>query len=121
MVLLKKKNHEGEYKEIKVKILRSAPSSGEDSYWRIYVLPLQTDETVSVLSLLRSIFENLDHSLAFTGPCEKGLCGMCTVVVNGETRLACNTFVNRDITIEPVKGKKILRDLIVDRTRRVNK
>ena len=113
---MQKKNEDsGKCIEIQVKILRFDQTSGEDRYWQIYKVPIQSMVNVSVLSLLQSIFDNLDPSLAFIGPCEKGLCGMCTVVVNGETRLTCNTFVNSDLTIEPLKGFKVFRDLVVDR------
>ncbi len=117
MVMQKRQDHLTNCEDIQVKILRYDPNSDEDRHWQMYKIPLQTGESVSILSLLQSIFENLDPSLAFTGPCEKGLCGMCTVVVNGKTRLACNTYVNSDVTIEPLNGFKIIRDLAVDRDR----
>jgi succinate dehydrogenase/fumarate reductase iron-sulfur protein len=113
----KKKGHLEECTEMQVKILRHDPTSGIDPYWQIYKIPLQTGVSVSVLLILQSIFENQDHSLAFIGPCEKGLCGMCTVVVNGKTQLACNTYLSCDVTIEPLKGFNIIRDLVVDRNR----
>lgn len=114
----KKKEQIKEYTEIQVKILRNDPTSSMESYWQVYIVPLQNGVSVSVLSILQSIFENQDHSLAFTGPCEKGLCGICTLVVNGKTQLACTTFLNSDVTIEPLKGFNVIRDLIVDRNRK---
>ena len=115
MSLRKRKDQSEGYEEMQVKILRSNATRGEGSFWQTYKVPVPNWESVSVLSLLRSIFENQDPSLAFIGPCEKGLCGICTVVVNGEPRLSCKTFVTNDITIEPMKGFKIIRDLVVDR------
>ena len=119
MSLRKRKDQSEGYEEMQVKILRSNPTTGEDPYWQTYKVPMQTGESVSVLSLLQSIFENQDPSLAFIGPCEKGLCGICTVVVDGDPCLSCKTFVNSDITIEPLKGFKIIRDLVVDRKTRI--
>ena len=101
--------------EIQVKIRRSNPAIEGDQYWQTYMVPVKAGESSSVLTLLQSIFENLDPSLAFTGPCEKGLCGICTVVVDGKPRLSCKTFVSNGVTIEPLKGFKIIRDLVVDR------
>lgn len=114
---LKKKEPSEGFTEIAIRILRYDPNRYDDIYWQTYKAPLQIRERISILSLLQSIFENQDSSLAFIGPCEKGLCGMCTVIVNGEARLACNTYVNDDVSIEPLRGFEIIRDLIVDRNK----
>jgi len=113
----KTENYESKEKEIEVKILRFNPMRDEGSRWQMYKVPIETKEKVSVLSLLQYIYENLDPSLTFLGPCEKGLCGMCSVVVNGKVGLACKALVNSDVTIEPLKGKKIISDLVVDRSK----
>jgi len=116
MVMKMGKDQSEGIEERQVKILRSNPASGKAHHWQTFVVPVPTGESVSVLSLLQLIFETQDPSLAFTGPCEKGLCGICTVVVNGEPRLSCKTFVSSDVTLEPLKGFKIIRDLVVERT-----
>jgi succinate dehydrogenase/fumarate reductase iron-sulfur protein len=112
--LLKNENNKRKYVEIKVKILRSDPFNENNTYWQSHKVTIQKDSRVPVLTLLRYIYENLDPSLSFSGPCEKGLCGSCALVVNGRTRLACNAFVAEDVTIQPIKGFKIIRDLIVE-------
>jgi succinate dehydrogenase/fumarate reductase iron-sulfur protein len=117
----KKKEQIKKDTEIQVKILRYDPTSSTESYWQEYKILLQNGESISILSILQSIFENQDHSLAFTGPCEKGLCGMCTLVVNGKTQLACTTFLSSNVTIEPIKGFNVIRDLVVDRNRKALK
>jgi succinate dehydrogenase/fumarate reductase iron-sulfur protein len=108
-----------ENRKIKVKVSRFDPKKDNEPYLQSYQVPVPIEWKMSVLSILQYIFENLDPSLGFTGSCEKGLCGVCTVIVNGKTRLACNTFVNSDVTIEPIKGMKIIKDLVVDRYKNV--
>ena len=71
MSLKKRKDQSEGYEEMKVKILKSNPTTGEDPYWQTYKVPVPTSESVPVFSLLQSIFEDQDPSLAFIGPCEK--------------------------------------------------
>ena len=53
------------------------------------------------LSLLHFLRERLDLTGTKNG-CEKGICGACTVVVNGTSRRACK------LTMSSVLGKEIL-------------
>ena len=114
----KKETSKIEEIEIQVKVSRYDPVKDQEPYWQIYQVPIPIDGSFSILFILGYIFENIDPSLAFVGPCESGLCGMCNVTVNGKTRLACNTFVNSDVTIESIKGMKRIKDLVVDHAKK---
>jgi succinate dehydrogenase/fumarate reductase-like Fe-S protein len=70
----------------------------------------------SLLMALRMVRDHIDPSLAFRDyHCAKGLCGSCRVSVNGKTQKACETMLVSGETyrIEPLKGKQIIKDLVV--------
>ena len=59
-----------------------------------------TDD-MSVLQALQYIKDNLDGTLSFRWSCRMAICGSCGMMINGEPRLACNTFL-RDLPPGPV-------------------
>jgi len=102
-----------ETKKVKVKILRSKPWTKEEPKHQVFEVPLEGK--TSVLNVLTYISENLDPTLAFYNSCRIGKCMGCQVVVNGKAKMACTTPVNDDITVEPLRNHKVIKDLVVDR------
>ena len=78
-------------------------------------------EGKTVLEILQKIKEEIDPTLSFRAMCRAGICGTCAVKVNGEHKLACNTRVDNDITVEPVDIAKPIKDLVVDHEFYINK
>jgi succinate dehydrogenase / fumarate reductase iron-sulfur subunit len=70
-----------------------------------------------VLDLLIRVKGEQSGSLAYRRSCAHGICGSDAMVINGKNRLACKTLV-RDlgstISVEPLKGLPVKKDLIVD-------
>ena len=69
-----------------------------------------------VLDVLAAV-ERLDPSLGYRYSCRSGFCGTCTVVIDGRPGLACQTTLEptaRRITIAPLGGFPVVRDLVVD-------
>lgn len=93
-------------------MFRFDPHANKEPRYQTYEVPLV--EGMSVLDVLDYIYENLDSSLAYYdhAACRYGVCGRCTLVVNGRACVACQTPVTGDITIEPVPKSKIVRDLV---------
>ncbi|MGI6552612.1 MAG: 2Fe-2S iron-sulfur cluster-binding protein [Bacillota bacterium] len=106
-----------EAKTVNIKVKRYDPSKDKEPYYQTYEVPIEKGATV--LSALRYIYENLDHSLVFYYSCRIGKCVGCHVSVDGKTRLACNTIVDKDVTLEPQAGYKVVRDLVVDKSEKV--
>lgn len=58
---------------------------------------------------------------AFEAGCFRGVCGACTMIINGRVRLACRTSVDevspkgKPIQLEALTKFPLVRDLIVDR------
>lgn len=82
--------------------------------YETYETPIEP--MTSVLNVLEYIYENLDSTLAYHRHtvCRRGICGRCTVNVNGKPCLACQTIVNDDIIIEPIPKRKVVRDIFVE-------
>jgi fumarate reductase iron-sulfur subunit len=75
-------------------------------------------EKMTVLDALVYIQRHLDRSLAFRYACRLGMCGTCTVMVNGVPRWACRTSVERlggeTIRIAPLRFLPVIKDVLVD-------
>jgi len=103
---------------VTLRIARFDPEShGDEPYWQEFqVLAHGTDR---VLDALHKIKWDQDGSLTFRRSCAHGVCGSDAMRINGRNRLACKTLlkdVNPDkpITVEPIKGLPVLKDLVVD-------
>jgi len=101
-------------KKIKVKVFRFDPRVDKEPRYQIYEVPLI--DGMTVLDVLDYIYENIDPSLAYYShaACRHGVCGGCTLLVNGKTCLACQTPVTGDIVVEPAVKFKVIRDLIYE-------
>lgn len=102
---------------IKVTIKRFDPAKSSEPYLQTYETGIEKGATV--LSILRDLYEQQDHSLAFYYSCRIGKCAGCQVTVNGKVRLACTEVVTGDIVLEPQIGYKVVKDLYVDKNRRI--
>jgi len=79
---------------------------------------LEDTKGMTILDALVRIKENMDTSLTFRRSCRSAICGSCAITANGRNLLACNNQADdvskKRITLEPLPGFPILRDLVVD-------
>lgn len=68
-----------------------------------------------VLDVLLQAEFNAMPDLAYRYGCRNGLCGVCTVNVNGKPKLACRTKVRNGDKISAMSGLPVVRDLVVKR------
>ncbi|WP_419770879.1 MAG: succinate dehydrogenase/fumarate reductase iron-sulfur subunit [Candidatus Marinarcus sp.] len=66
------------------------------------------------LEALHEVKTKKDNTLTYRCGCGSGVCGSCSIRVNGVERLACKTHLNEGDVIEPIKYTKRIRDLVVD-------
>jgi succinate dehydrogenase / fumarate reductase iron-sulfur subunit len=98
-------------------VRRFDPEKDEEPKWQDFdVTVFGTDR---VLDALHKIKWELDGSLTFRRSCAHGVCGSDAMRINGRNRLACKTLIkDLDITqpiyVEPIKGLKVEKDLVVD-------
>jgi succinate dehydrogenase / fumarate reductase iron-sulfur subunit len=103
--------------DVKVKILRYNPEVTPDAEWKTYSVTLQPGDRV--LDALHKIKWEQDGTLTFRRSCAHGVCGSDAMRINGRNRLACKTLIkdlnpDKEITVEPIKGLAVLKDLVVD-------
>ena len=107
----------GNWKEIKV--YRWTPDDGEnphmDSYW------LNLDETgPMVLDAIIKIKNEIDPTLTFRRSCREGICGSCSMNIDGRNTLACTKgweeCSSSTIAIAPLPHQPVVKDLVTDLT-----
>ena len=101
--------------EITLKVFRYNPEKDKRGHYEVY--KVEGAENDRVLDLLEYIKGNYDGTLSFRRSCAHGVCGSDAIRINGRNMLACKTLVRdvgEKITVEPVLGLKIVKDLIVD-------
>ncbi len=101
--------------KVHVRIKRFNPEKDARPYWAEYQVP--TDPFDRVLDVLHYIKWNLDGTLALRRSCGHGICGSDAMLINGRNRLACKVLVKDlgpRITVEPIRGLPVIKDLVVD-------
>ena len=101
--------------ELAVRIRRYNPEVGSEPWWDEFTV--EVEESDRVLDVLHEVKWHHDGTLALRRSCAHGICGSDAMVINGTNRLACKVLV-RDVapkvTVEPIRGLPVLKDLIVD-------
>ena len=72
-----------------------------------------------VLDALIKIKTEVDTTLTFRRSCREGICGSCSMNMDGRNGLACTTAIEDikgDVAIYPLPHMQVIRDLVVDLT-----
>jgi succinate dehydrogenase / fumarate reductase, iron-sulfur subunit len=99
------------------RVRRFNPEVSAEATWEDFQFEIDPKERV--LDGLHKIKWDLDGTLTFRRSCAHGICGSDAMRINGRNRLACKTLIKdinpeKPITVEPIKGLTVLKDLIVD-------
>jgi succinate dehydrogenase iron-sulfur subunit len=102
---------------ITLRVRRFNPEVAAEASWVDY--QLQMDPKERVLDALHKVKWEIDGTLTFRRSCAHGICGSDAMRINGRNRLACKTLLKdinpgKPITVEPIKGLTVLKDLVVD-------
>ncbi|CAL9570753.1 succinate dehydrogenase iron-sulfur subunit [Streptomyces sp. NPDC057245] len=105
------------YITVTFRVRRFNPEVAAEATWEDFQLEIDPKERV--LDALHKIKWDLDGSLTFRRSCAHGICGSDAMRINGKNRLACKTLIKdvspeKPITVEPIKGLTVLKDLVVD-------
>ena len=102
----------------KVIVYRYDPDSGENPRVDTYEVDLDTCGPM-VLDALIKIKNEIDATLTFRRSCREGICGSCSMNINGSNTLACTKSINEckgDIKIYPLPHMPVVKDLVPDLT-----
>src|SRR5881275_2646866 len=103
---------------ISLEVLRYSPEHDAEPSFQRYDVPVHKDWVV--LDALNYIKDKVDGSLTFRWSCRMGVCGSCGMMVNGEPKLTCATFLADytpgPVKIEPLRNFPVVRDLVVEIT-----
>lgn len=102
-------------------IYRFNPETDKKPRMQNYELPDDNGAIMLLDALLQ--LKQLDDSLSFRRSCREGVCGSDGMNINGRNGLACVlqiSSLSQPITIRPLPGLPVIRDLIVDLTQFYN-
>ena len=119
---------EAQPRVVRVRVLRQDIAGGE-SYWERFEVPYEPNmNVISVLQKVAAQARSLDGRavapVAWDCCCLEEVCGSCTMLINGRTRMACSALVDKlaaedgeEIELRPMTKFPVVRDLVVDRQR----
>jgi fumarate reductase iron-sulfur subunit len=101
---------------ITLEVTRYSPEDDTEPRLQQFEVPLRKDWVV--LDALNYIKDKVDGSLTFRWSCRMGICGSCGMMVNGEPKLTCATFLSAyaaegHIRVQPLRYFPVVRDLVV--------
>jgi succinate dehydrogenase / fumarate reductase, iron-sulfur subunit len=97
------------------KIQRFNPDRDTRAHYEEYKVDLE--QTDRVLDALNEIKWRQDGTLTYRRSCAHGVCGSDAMRINGRNRLACKILIKDlpdHITVEPMLGFTVIKDLVVD-------
>ena len=102
---------------MKLSIYRYDPEKDAKPYLKDYEVQLEHSDRMLLDALVKVKVQ--DDSIAFRRSCREGVCGSDAMNINGSNGLACFTRVAdlpEHVTLRPLPGLPVIRDLIVDMT-----
>ncbi len=99
-----------------VHVYRWNPDSSENPRVDTYQVDMQACGPM-VLDILIRIKNVIDSTLTFRRSCREGICGSCSMNINGVNTLACTATaeqVDGDISIYPLPHMSVVKDLVPD-------
>ena len=104
---------------ITVRVQKFDPERDAHLYEKDYRLDIGWRAS-TVLDTLFQIKNELDGTLTFRYSCRSAICGSCSMMINGQEKLACKTMVVNEIRkhgqiiVRPLRQMRVLKDLVVD-------
>ena len=100
------------------KIYRYDPDTGHNPRVDTYTLDLDKTGPMVLDALIR-IKNEVDSTLTFRRSCREGICGSCSMNMDGRNGLACTTAIEDikgDVQITPLPHMEVVKDLVPDLT-----
>jgi succinate dehydrogenase / fumarate reductase iron-sulfur subunit len=101
--------------QVTLKIRRFNPEKDSEPWWGEY--KFEAEPTDRLLDALNHVKWYLDGTLTYRRSCAHGVCGSDAMLINGHNGLACKLLLKNlgnKITVEPMRGFRVIKDLLVD-------
>jgi succinate dehydrogenase / fumarate reductase iron-sulfur subunit len=102
----------------RIKVYRWNPDDGRNP--RVDTFEIDLDDCgPMVLDALIKIKDEVDSTLTFRRSCREGVCGSCSMNIDGTNTLACTKFIDEvkgDIKVYPLPHMPVVKDLVPDLT-----
>ena len=98
---------------VELEVLRYNPETDSEPHFQRY--SVSCEEEWVVLDALNRIKETIDPTLNYRWSCHMAVCGSCGMMINGEPKLSCKSFLRNYagvIRVEPLAHFPIERDLV---------
>ena len=99
-------------------IYRWDPESGKKPRMQDYEIDMNECGPM-VLDALLKIKNEIDPTLTLRRSCREGICGSCSMNIDGKNGLACTTAIEdckSEVTITPLPHMEVIKDLVPDFT-----
>jgi len=99
-------------------VYRYDPETGENPRTDTFEIDMDNCGPM-VLDALLKIKDEMDSSLAMRRSCREGICGSCSMNIDGRNTLACTKSIDEiegDVTIYPLPHQPVIKDLVSDLT-----
>ena len=100
------------------KVYRYDPESGANPRYDTFSIDLDQCGPM-VLDALIKIKNEIDPTLTFRRSCREGICGSCSMNMDGRNGLACTTAIEDikgEVKITPLPHMDVVKDLVPDLT-----
>jgi fumarate reductase iron-sulfur subunit len=101
-----------------IEVSRYSPESDVEPKLEKFEVPFHKEWVV--LDALNYIKDKVDGTLSYRWSCRMGICGSCGMMVDGEPKLTCATFLSsysgkgKPIRVEPLRFFPVIRDLVTE-------
>jgi succinate dehydrogenase / fumarate reductase, iron-sulfur subunit len=98
------------------RVYRYDPDNSANPRWDRYTIDLDKCGPM-VLDALIKIKNEIDPSLTFRRSCREGICGSCSMNMDGRNGLACTTAIEDikgDVQVTPLPHMEVVKDLVPD-------
>ncbi len=100
---------------LEISILRFDPNDPND-FPHMETFKVEEADGMTLFIALNEIREHNDNSLKFDFVCRAGICGSCSMLVNGKPTLACRSLtskMDKHITLAPLPLFELIGDLSI--------
>jgi succinate dehydrogenase/fumarate reductase iron-sulfur protein len=105
----------------KLTIVRFDPSVDTEPHQSTYEVP--DDPSSAPMTALKALhyINRFCEPIGYDYNCRRGTCGRCAMIIDGTPRLACYFILTGEHLLEPLKGCRVIRDLVVDKSTMIEK